>query len=570
MMDSNDLVYTAVLRDFQEARRRAALEDLKARLTGKSDDLLPYEAVHDLLEAEGDVSRGLQDIPLDAIVGSVGRYRDFTRSFLPRRESDKHRWANVKLKALYRGGFPPIEVYKLGDVYFVLDGNHRVSVARQLGAQTIQAYVTEVHSRLPLSAEVEPDELIIKTRYAQFLDATALDESRPGLDLLVTAPGQYRRLEEQIEAYRRRLAQREARPVALAEAAASWYDVVYLPAIQVIRERDLLSAFPGHTETDLFMWVSERQEEVEEEIGWTVAPERVAGELARGRGRKRRSAADLDDAPGGSAASAHMPLDMAPLGPAGERLFPDILVPISGSERGWLALDQALVVAQREGAALHGFHIVRSHSESDAQRAQSVQAEFDRRCQAAGVAGQLVIEVGPVARTICQRARWTDLVVANLAYPPTRSLPGKLQSGFRTLVHHCTRPVLAVPRVSPLSRALLAYDGSMRAREALFVATYLASRWRIPLAIVTVVEPSRAGAGHLDAARAYTTTQGIPAHCLETHGPVAPAILQAAADVQADLLIMGGYGYSPMWEAMLGSAVDHLLRECQQPMLICK
>ncbi len=285
-MPSNELVYSAVLRDFQEARRRAALEDLKARLTGKSDDLLSYEAVYDLLQTNGSVSRGLQEIPLDAIVGSVGRYRDFTRSFLPRRESDKHRWANVKLKMLYRGGLPPIDVYQVGDVYFVLDGNHRVSVARQLGAETIQAYVTEVHSRVPLSAEVAPDELIIKARYARFLDATGLDQSRPGVDLLVTAPGQYRRLEEQIEAHRQRLAEQRAQPVSLAEAAACWYDSVYLPVIQIIRERDLLTAFLGHTEADLFMWVSEWQEEVEEEIGWAVAPERVAGEGAQAAKRR--------------------------------------------------------------------------------------------------------------------------------------------------------------------------------------------------------------------------------------------------------------------------------------------
>lgn len=561
-MPSNELVYAAVLRDFQEARRRAALEDLKARLTGKSDDLLSYEAVHDLVQADGSVSRGLQEISLDAIVGSVGRYRDFTRSFLPRRESDKHRWANVKLKMMHRGGLPPIDVYQLGDIYFVLDGNHRVSVARQLGAETIQAYVTEVHSRVPLSAEVAPDELIIKTRYARFLDATELDQSRPSLDLLVTAPGQYRRLEEQIEAHRQRLAQRQAEPVSLAVAAASWYDQVYLPVIQIIRERDLLAAFPGHTEADLFMWVSQRQEQVAEEIGWAVAPERVAGELVASRRRGRAS--------GDGAELAADSALLAPSTPAAERLFPDILAPISGSERGWLALEQALIVAQREGSALHGFHVVRSRSVSDAHRAASVQAEFDRRCQEAGVAGQLLIEVGPVARTICQRARWTDLVVANLAFPPTRGLPGKLQSGFRNLVHHCTRPVLAVPAVSPLSRGLLAYDGSPRAHEALFVAAYLASRWGLPLAVVTVVEPSRAGPDHLHAARAYLEAQGIAAHYLEMHGPVAPAILQAAAEQEADLLILGGYGYSPMWEAMLGSAVDQLLRECRQPMLICK
>ncbi len=560
-MDSNDLVYSAVLRDFQEARRRAALEDLKARLTGKSDDLLSYEEVQALVLPDESTSRGLQEIPLDAIVGSVGRYRDFTRSFLPRLESNKHRWANVKLRALYRGGVSPIEVYQLGDVYFVLDGNHRVSVARQLGAETIQAYVTQVHSRVPLSADVHPDELIIKTRYARFLDATALDQSRPGLNLLVTAPGQYRKLEEQIEAFRRRLAQREGRALSGPEAAAAWYDAVYLPVAQIIRERDLLSLFAGHTETDLFIWVLDRQEAVEEEIGWAVTPQRIAGELVPSRRRRSEDepeeVAPDDDAP-------------AALELAVEHLFPDILVPISGSPRGWLALDQALVVAQREGSALHGFHLVRSRSESDRQRAGRVQEEFDRRCQAAGVVGQLVIEVGPVARTICQRARWTDLVVANLAFPPTRSLPGKLQSGFRALVHHCTRPVLAVPRVSPLSRALLAYDGSPRAREALFIAAYLAGRWRIPLAVVTVVEPGRAGAATLDAARAYLETHAVEARYLEVQGPVAPAILQAAADQQADLLVMGGYGYSPMWEAMLGSAVDHLLRECQQPMLICK
>lgn len=562
MMDSNDLVYTAVLRDFQEARRRAALEDLKARLTGKSDDLLSYEAVHDLLQAESGVSRGLQEIPLDAIVGSVGRYNDFTRSFLPRRESDKHRWANVKIKALYRGGFPPIEVYKLGDVYFVLDGNHRVSVARQLGAQTIQAYVTEVQSRVPLSDEVEPDELIIKARYAQFLAYTGLDKSRPDVDLLVTAPGQYRKLEEQIERYRRRLAGQQGAEVDLPQAAAAWYDDVYLPVVEAMRERDLLASFANRSETDLFMWVSERQDALEDEIGWTVDATRVASELAVPRNRRRERSSELDDP---SADDGWGDLDLA-----GTRLFPEILVPISGAERGWQALEQALVVAQREGSALHGFHVVRSRSHGDRQRALAVQDQFDRRCQAAGVAGNLVIEIGPVARTICQRARWTDLVVANLAYPPGPSLPGKLQSGFRTLVHHCTRPVLATPRVSPLSRALLAYDGSPRAREALYLATYLAGRWRMPLAVATVVETGRASPTTLEDALAYTAAHGVQAHAIEAHGPVADAILQAAADQEADLLIMGGYGYSPMWEAMLGSAVDQLLRECQQPMLICK
>jgi nucleotide-binding universal stress UspA family protein len=318
------------------------------------------------------------------------------------------------------------------------------------------------------------------------------------------------------------------------------------------------------------MWVSERREEVEEEIGWSVRPERVAGELANGRHWRRRATDSGESAAAGDGSIALPKPDLSPLDPAGMRLFPDILVPISGTERGWLALEQALVVAQREGSALRGFHVVRSASEESAQRARTVQVEFDRRCQAAGVAGELAVEVGPVARTICQRARWTDLVVANLAFPPGRSLAGKLQSGFRTLVHRCSRPVLAVPHVSPLSRALLAFDGSPRAREALVVATYLAVRWRIPLSVITVIEPGRTGASTLDGARNYLAAHDVQTHAIEAQGAVAESILQAVADEQADLLIMGGYGYSPMWEAMLGSAVDRLLRECRQPMLICK
>lgn len=567
-MDTNDLVYSAVLRDFQEARRRAALEDLKARLTGKSDDLLSYDEIRNLVRAESSVGRGLQEIPLDAIVGSVGRHHDFTRSFLPRRDSDKHRWARVKLKALYQGGSPPIEVYQLGDAYFVLDGNHRVSVARQLGASTIQAYVTQVASRVPLSRDADPEELIIKGRYAQFLDRTSLDQTRPGIDLSVTAAGQYRKLEEQIEAHRRRLAERHGRQAPLPEAAAAWYDDVYLPVVQVIRDRNLLSGFPGYTETDLFIWVSERREDVQEEVGWPVGTARVASELAARQRQRPRAAGQRSDSRRDDPAGGSLPQRSADE-LAEERLFPEILVPISGAARGWLALDQALVVAQREGSALRGFHVVRSQAESDLQRARGVQAEFDRRCLAAGVAGQLVIEVGPVARTICQRARWTDLVVANLAYPPGK-WPGKLQSGFRSLVHHCSRPLLAVPRVTALSRALLAFDGSPRSREALYVATYLAARWRLPLAVVTVIEPNRSDAGLLDAARRAVEAYGVSARYVAAHGAVADGILQAAVDHQADLIIMGGYGYGPMWEAMLGSAVDYLLRDSQQPLLICK
>jgi hypothetical protein len=120
----------AAVADFHGARRKAALQELIARLRGEPVDLLSYEEVRQRLKARSQVEKGLQDVLLDAIIGSVGRYTDFTRGFLPRSEVDPYRWARIKAAATGLTGLPPIEVYKIGDVYFVRDGNHRVSVAR--------------------------------------------------------------------------------------------------------------------------------------------------------------------------------------------------------------------------------------------------------------------------------------------------------------------------------------------------------------------------------------------------------------------------------------------------------
>ena len=120
--------FQMAIHDFQSARKKAAVHEVLARITGKSTQLLSYEEVAGKLKLQGRTERGVQHIPVDAIVGSVGRYTDFTRSFLPRHGDDQQRWAGVKAAFLEDGaGLPPIEVYKVGEAYFVIDGNHRVS-----------------------------------------------------------------------------------------------------------------------------------------------------------------------------------------------------------------------------------------------------------------------------------------------------------------------------------------------------------------------------------------------------------------------------------------------------------
>ena len=123
--------------------------------------------------------KGLQDIPLDKIVGSVGRHKDFTGTFLPKMGEMKERWSRVYAKMNSMEGVPPIEVYQVDDVYFVRDGNHRVSVARELGSETIQAHVTE----LPTSVDLEPgmtlEDLDAAAVYVAFLEETELKRTRP-------------------------------------------------------------------------------------------------------------------------------------------------------------------------------------------------------------------------------------------------------------------------------------------------------------------------------------------------------------------------------------------------------
>jgi nucleotide-binding universal stress UspA family protein len=574
----------SAVEDFDRARSQAKLESLLARLTGQSTELLSYEEVRQKLRARERSSEHLEDILLDAIVGSVGRYKDFTRSFLPKQASSRDRWARVEMAVTSLEGVPPIEVYKVGDAFFVRDGNHRVSVARQLGATSIQAYVTEVETKVPLSPDVQPDDLILKAEYAAFLDATGIDEVRPEADLRVTAPGQYQVLEEHIEVHRHFMGLEKERHVPYREAVVHWYDEVYVPVVQLIQQRGILWSFPERTETDLYLWLAEHRAAVEEQLGWEISADVAAddlverfsqkpGQVLKRMGRRVLEAITPDE------------LELGP--PVGQwreqrlgarqdgRLFADILVAINGQDHGWAALDQALIVAQHEGARLQGLHLVSSDDDQESADAQALQAEFDRRCDAAGVEGRLVLDVGPVQRRICDRARWTDLIILSLNYPPGPGPIAKLGSGMTTIIRRCPRPVLTVPgEPSPLRHALLAYDGSPKAREALFVATYVSGRWALPLTVLTVPEGDRAGSEAMEDARGYLGAHGVQADFVtadsESTGTVAESILGVAEEHGCDLILIGGYGHSPAVELVLGSAVDGVLRESRWPTLICR
>ncbi len=221
----NQFVFQAAVQNFRQARQQAALQQVLARVTRKSNDLLSYEEVEKKLRLSTRRERGLQTIPVASIVGSVGRYADFTRTFLPRNPDDLQRWARVRTAYTeYAGGtgLPPIDVYQVGDVYFVLDGNHRVSVARQQGITFIEANVIQVQCPVPLTPDIRPDDLIVKAEYADFLAETCLHEHRPDVDLSLTVPGQCDKLWAQIQAQQELMEQQQRRNVPLPDAALAY------------------------------------------------------------------------------------------------------------------------------------------------------------------------------------------------------------------------------------------------------------------------------------------------------------------------------------------------------------
>ncbi len=267
------------LRDFDSARRKAFIQRILAPITRQSLDLLPFEQVRKQLRLRDRHYRGLQEVTLDQIVGSVGRYQDFTRTFLPRSDGLRERWAAVEDR-VKEGGLPPVELYKVGDAYFVRDGNHRISVARAQNVPDIEAFVWEYPSLVPLSPGDDLDDLLIKRGYVEFLEKTRLNVLRPDQRIELTAPGRYRDMLEHIAVHRYFLGQEYDREIEAEEAVISWYDNVYQPIIRAIRKQEILKQFPGRTEADLYIWVSRWQQELSERYGKPIGAEEAVDEFA--------------------------------------------------------------------------------------------------------------------------------------------------------------------------------------------------------------------------------------------------------------------------------------------------
>jgi uncharacterized ParB-like nuclease family protein len=272
--------------DFDRARMKMFVREVLSWVTHDSNDLLPYDDVRKVLPLKGQYDLGIREIPLDHIVGSVNRSNDFDRAFLPRVTNTRGRWMSIDKARIAAVNLPAIEVIKVGEVYFVKDGNHRVSVARENGQAFIDAYVTEILVPLEITPESNLEDIILKQEKHLFEEKTDIKELIPESDIQLTQVGQYSTLLEHISVHRWYMGEKFHQEIGEDEAVKSWYVKVYLPIVQIIRKRKILDDFPGHTEADLYLWIVTHQYFLTERKHGYVTFEQAASHFVNKYSRK--------------------------------------------------------------------------------------------------------------------------------------------------------------------------------------------------------------------------------------------------------------------------------------------
>jgi hypothetical protein len=276
-------------KDFTRARRRAFLRRIGAflRRDPGSNRLLSFDEVKSALGAVEQVYLGMRTVPVEKIVGSVGRHRDFDRAFLPSTGDLEERWKRIDQMMHRAEELPPVSLYKIRDTYFVRDGNHRVSVARQLGVEMIDAEVIELRSRVPIDSALTAGDLLHKIEQRHLLERLPFDRVLPEIRLELSDVADYRRLATHVEAHGFRLSQLWKRYVSPEEALRDWYEYRYAPIAEMVREERILDAFPGRTELDLYLWIFNHRERLALEArNEAIPPEAAKEDIMRKRRRR--------------------------------------------------------------------------------------------------------------------------------------------------------------------------------------------------------------------------------------------------------------------------------------------
>jgi hypothetical protein len=261
-------------------------------LTPDNQQLLSLGEVKDVIRPKSETYRGMQTVPIDRIAGSEGRYRDFNKGFLPKREASRGRWTSIDKAHLQHVTLPPIRLYEIGGIYFVRDGNHRVSVARSQGVMAIDAEVSSLGTEIRLDPRMTRADLkraVIDYEKELFYGRTRFDKLLPGFDLVFTEPGRYDEVQHHIEVHKYYLNQSYVGEISFEDAMVSWYNNVFRPIIDLIEAENILARFPGRTAEDLYMWIVKHWDELKQKYGSDYPVQEAARDFATRFGKDFRT-----------------------------------------------------------------------------------------------------------------------------------------------------------------------------------------------------------------------------------------------------------------------------------------
>ena len=263
--------------DFLRARRAQVLSKLGRRVwrTGDVDLMLPFDEVVAALGRTGERNLGLQVVPIDSIVGTVDRTGGgFDRAFRPTSSMVRQRWERIA-NATRRGeAIPPVSLYRIGDVHFVRDGHHRVSVARALGREEIEGYVTEVQTRIGAERSLRAGDLPMKSHERLFRERVPLPPERAA-QVRLTDPWRYALLAEGVEAWGFRVMQDREHMLDRPTTAQTWFEEEFAPVVAMLRDADLIGS---GTEADSYLRMAEQRYRLMRNHEWS---EEVIQRLAR-------------------------------------------------------------------------------------------------------------------------------------------------------------------------------------------------------------------------------------------------------------------------------------------------
>jgi hypothetical protein len=243
------------------------LSRLATRLRREPSDvdlILPFEEVIEALGRRGERRLGLQTISLDSIVGTVDRTRGFDRSFRPTSGTVRNRWERVAKAQRQGEAMPPIQVYRVGDLHFVKDGHHRVSVARAQGRSEISAQVTEILTKIGSDEGLRLADLPLKGHERLFYERVPLPpEARGRINL--SDPWDYAKLAEGVEAWGFRAIQACGEPMAREEVAEAWFREDYEPIVASLHEAEMVGE---ESETEVYLRVTGERYQLTRRHDW--------------------------------------------------------------------------------------------------------------------------------------------------------------------------------------------------------------------------------------------------------------------------------------------------------------